>query len=89
MRTAIYTSRGPAAEVLRIIDRPEPEVSAGEVRIKLAFSGINPSDVKSRSGVAARASGFPEVTPHSDGAGVIDAVGEGVNQSRIGRCATG
>lgn len=85
MRTAIYTSRGPAAEVLRIIDRPEPEVSAGEVRIKLAFSGINPSDVKSRSGVAARASGFPEVTPHSDGAGVIDAVGEGVDQSRIGQ----
>ncbi|MFM8466526.1 MAG: NADPH:quinone reductase [Oxalobacteraceae bacterium] len=85
MRAAIYTSRGPAAEVLRIIDKPEPPVSAGEVRVKLAFSGVNPSDVKSRSGVAARASGFAEVTPHSDGAGVIDAVGEGVDTSRIGQ----
>jgi len=85
MRAAVYTARGPAAEVLRVIDKPEPQPSAGEKRVKIAFSGVNPSDVKSRSGVAARASGFPEVTPHSDGAGVIDGVGEGVNQSRIGQ----
>ncbi len=85
MRAAIYTSRGPAAEVLKIIDKPEPSPSAGEVRVRMAFSGVNPSDVKSRSGVAARAGGFPEVTPHSDGAGVIDAVGAGIDASRIGQ----
>ncbi len=85
MRAATYTSRGPANEVLRIIDKPMPEPAAGEVRIRLAFSGVNPSDVKSRSGVAARAGGFPEVTPHSDGAGVIDAVGAGIDSSRIGQ----
>ncbi len=85
MRAATYTSRGPANEVLRIIDKPMPEPAACEVRIRLAFSGVNPSDVKSRSGIAARAGGFPEVTPHSDGAGVIDAVGEGIDPSRIGQ----
>lgn len=85
MRAAVYTSKGPAVEVLRIVDKPLPEPGAGEVRVKLAFSGVNPSDVKSRSGVAARTGGFPEVTPHSDGAGVIDAVGTGVDPSLQGR----
>ena len=85
MRAAIYTRRGPAADVLSIVDKPEPQPSAGEVRVRLSFSGVNPSDVKSRSGVAARAGGFPEVTPHSDGAGMIDAVGQGVDASRIGQ----
>ena len=84
MRAAVYTRRGPAAEVLQIIDKQQPQPNPGEVRVKLAFSGVNPSDVKSRAGVAARSGGFPEVTPHSDGAGVIDAVGDGVDSSRIG-----
>lgn len=85
MRAAIYTSKGPAAEVLRIIDKPVPEPGPGEVRVRIAFSGVNPSDVKSRSGVAARTGGFPEVTPHSDGAGTVDQVGAGVDASLIGR----
>lgn len=85
MRAVVYTSRGPAAEVLKLIDRPTPEPGAGEVRVRMAFSGVNPSDVKSRSGVAARAGGFPEVTPHSDGAGTIDQVGAGVDPARIGQ----
>ena len=84
MRAAVYTRRGPAAEVLQIIDKQQPHPNPGEVRVKLAFSGVNPSDVKSRAGVAARSGGFAEVTPHSDGAGVIDAVGDGVDSSRIG-----
>ena len=84
MRAAVYTRRGPAAEVLQIIDKQQPQPNPGEVRVKLVFSGVNPSDVKSRAGVAARAGGFPEVTPHSDGAGVIDAVGDGVDSARIG-----
>jgi NADPH2:quinone reductase len=84
MRAAVYTRRGPAAEVLQIIDKQQPHPNLGEVRVKLAFSGVNPSDVKSRAGVAARTGGFAEVTPHSDGSGVIDAVGDGVDSSRIG-----
>ena len=84
MRAAVYTRRGPAAEVLQIIDKQQPVPNPGEVRVKLAFSGVNPSDVKSRAGVAARTGGFAEVTPHSDGAGVIDVVGDGVDSSRIG-----
>ncbi len=85
MRAAVYTSRGPAAEVLKIVDKPVPEAGPGEVRVRVAFSAVNPSDVKSRSGVAARTGGFPEVTPHSDGAGTIDQVGAGVDQARVGQ----
>jgi len=85
MRAAIYTSRGPAAEVLKIVDKPVPDAGAGEVRVRMAFSGVNPSDVKSRSGVAARTGGFPEVTPHSDGAGTIDQVGAGVDPALVGQ----
>ena len=53
------------------------------MRVKLKTSGVNPSDVKTRAGTA-RKIAFPRVIPHSDGAGEIDAVGEGVAQSRIG-----
>lgn len=84
MRAALYTRRGPAAEVLHIVKQAMPHPGSGEVRVKLAFSGVNPSDVKSRAGVAARSGGFAEVIPHSDGAGVIDAVGDGVDAARIG-----
>ena len=55
----------------------------GEVRVKLATSGVNPSDVKSRLGTT-RKIAFPRVVPHSDGAGIIDEVGTGVPKSRIG-----
>ena len=85
MRAAIYTSKGPAVEVLRVVDKPVPEPGAGEVRVRVAFSGVNPSDVKSRAGVASRAGGFPEVTPHSDGAGTIDKLGAGVDATLMGR----
>lgn len=85
MRAAVYTSRGPAAEVLNIIDKPVPEPGPGEVQVRVAFSGVNPSDVKSRSGIAARAGGFPEVTPHSDGAGTVEKVGAGVDAGLIGQ----
>ncbi len=85
MRAAVYTSRGPAAEVLKIVDKPVPEPGPGEVRVRVAFSGVNPSDVKSRSGIAARAGGFPEVTPHSDGAGTVDKLGDGVDAGLAGR----
>ncbi len=72
MKAAVYTSKGPAREVLQVVERPQPEPAAGEVRVKIAFSGINPSDVKTRGRPDMD---FPEVVPHSDGAGIIDAVG--------------
>jgi NADPH2:quinone reductase len=71
--------------VLRVIEKSDPEPAAGEVRVKLAFSGVNPSDVKSRAGVSARGSGYPEVIPHSDGAGTIDKIGQGVNSALLGQ----
>lgn len=85
MRAAIYTRKGPAAEVLQVVDKPAPQPGPGEVRVRLAFSGVNPSDVKSRSGVAARTGGFPEVTPHSDGAGLVDLLGPGAPSALLGQ----
>src|SRR5207244_12091036 len=64
-------------------DVPTPEPGPGEVRVKLAASGGNPSDVKSREG-RTRKIAFPRVIPHSDGAGVIDKIGAGVPQARVG-----
>ncbi len=81
MRAVYYEAMGPAREVLRLGEIETPEPGAGEVRVRLATSGVNPSDVKSRG---LRKIAFPRVIPHSDGAGEIDAVGEGVAASRIG-----
>src|SRR6195256_5048134 len=83
MPAASYEANGPAAQVLRLGDLPTPEPGPGEVRVRLATSGVNPSDVKSREG-RTRKIASPRVTPHSDGAGVIDKVGSGVPPSRAG-----
>lgn len=72
MKAAIYTKRGPARDVLEVADRPEPEPVEDEVRVRVAFSGVNPSDVKTRGRPGMD---YPEVIPHSDGAGVVDALG--------------
>lgn len=82
MRAAYYENNGPANEVLKLGEIETPQPGPGEVRVKLAASGVNPSDVKSRKGM--RKIAFPRVIPHSDGAGVIDAIGEGVSPTRIG-----
>lgn len=82
MRIGFYEKNGPASEVLHIGDMGTPEPGPGEVRIKLAFSGVNPSDVKARAG--SRKITVPRIVPHSDGAGVIDAVGAGVSPARVG-----
>jgi NADPH2:quinone reductase len=84
MRAVIYEQTGPARDVLRIVEVPTPEPGAGEVRVKLATSGVNPSDVKSRAGLRTKTLAFPRITPHSDGAGVIDKVGAGVPDARVG-----
>jgi len=83
MRAGYYESNGAAREVLRIAEVETPRPGPGEVRVKLASSGVNPSDVKSRAGLT-RKIAFPRVIPHSDGAGEIEEVGEGVARSRVG-----
>jgi len=83
MRAATYSRVGPAREVLSVTEVPTPSPGPGEVRVRLAWSGVNPSDVKTRAGGRLKMA-FPQVIPHSDGAGVIDAVGEGVRASRVG-----
>jgi NADPH2:quinone reductase len=83
MRAAYYEQNGGAREVLRIGEVETPHARTGEVRVKLATSGVNPSDVKSRAG-ATRKIAWPRVIPQSDGAGVIDEVGDGVPSSRVG-----
>ncbi|PRC94589.1 NADPH:quinone reductase [Solimicrobium silvestre] len=85
MQAAWYESRGPAREVLVVGTMLEPQPAPGEVRIRLAFSGISPGDVKKRGGWQGAPMPYPRVIPHSDGAGVIDAVGVGVPSSRIGQ----
>ncbi len=84
MRAAWFESFGPAREVLEVGEKDTPSPAAGEVLVRLATSGVNPSDVKKRAG------SFPDlldggyVIPNSDGAGVIEAVGDGVDPGRVG-----
>jgi len=84
MQAAIYERTGAARTVLSVIELPDPRPATGEVRVKIAASGVNPSDVKTRTGLRSAALPWPRIIPHSDGAGVIDAVGAGVPDSRIG-----
>ena len=83
MRAAYYEKNGPVRDVLQVGDMETPEPGPGEVRVKLRTSGVNPSDVKNRLGTT-RKIAFPRVIPQSDGAGEIDAVGDGVPPSRVG-----
>jgi NADPH:quinone reductase len=85
MKAAFYERTGEAGEVLQYGDMPDPVPGSGEVGVRLHRSGINPSDVKQRAGRGGAAVPFPRVVPHSDGAGVIDAVGAGVDKARIGQ----
>src|SRR2546426_9521940 len=85
MRAAYYERKGPAPKVLVLGELPDPQPAPGEVRVKLHFSGINPTDTKLRGGWdGSTEMPFPRVIPHQDGAGVIDKVGAGVRQARRG-----
>lgn len=84
VRAAYYERTGPAGEVLRIDQAPVPEPGPGELRVRVAFSGVNPSDVKTRAGARGGQLPFPRIVPHSDGSGTVDAVGEGVDSCRVG-----
>lgn len=83
MKAVWYTQTGPARQVLRHGPQPDPVPAAGEVRVRITVSGINPSDVKSRAGSRGPLR-FAFQIPHSDGAGVIESVGAGVSVSRVG-----
>jgi NADPH:quinone reductase-like Zn-dependent oxidoreductase len=83
MRAAWYERTGPAKDVLVVGEMPTPSPGAGEVLVRLATSGVNPSDWKTRGG--SRPMAGPRVIPHSDGAGTIEAVGAGVDAARIGQ----
>jgi NADPH2:quinone reductase len=86
MRAIGYDAFGVAHDVLALHNIELPEPSAGEVRVKLTYSGVNPSDAKARSGSrpGVLKPAFDLVIPHSDGTGVIDAIGAGVDPARIG-----
>lgn len=84
MRALVYHRTGPAKAVLAIEDRPLPAPGPGEVSVRLHASGVNPHDTKSRSGWTGHPVPSGGVIPHSDGAGVIDAVGPGVDPARRG-----
>ena len=85
MRAVTYSKFGSAADVLQVQQMDTPAVGAGDVCVEITYSGVNPSDVKSRKGRPDLAKpAFDMIAPHSDGAGVISAVGDGVPASRIG-----
>lgn len=85
MKLVSYDRFGSAADVLRVSEIATPAPAAGEVTVRMALSGVNPSDTKSRMGPpGAVKPTFDQVIPHSDGAGTIEAVGEGVDPARIG-----
>jgi NADPH2:quinone reductase len=85
MQAAWYERQGAAADVLVLGEMPVPVPGPGEVRIRIAASGINPGDVKKRQDAFGYGMPFPRIVPHSDGAGTVDAVGDGVGAEWIGQ----
>jgi NADPH:quinone reductase len=85
MRAAWYDKKGPANEVLTVGEIDAPHPVAGEVLVAVRASGVNPSDTKARTGARGNSKiSFERIIPHQDGAGVIQAVGDGVSDARIG-----
>lgn len=84
MRAAVYRTTGPARDVLRVEEVARPEPGPGEVLVRVRASGVNPTDVKTRSGATPRPIDEFQV-PNQDGAGIIEAVGDGVGQARVGQ----
>jgi NADPH2:quinone reductase len=84
MKAAWFEAFGPARQVIEFGEQPEPAPGPGEVLVRLQTSAVNPSDVKKRAGSSPTLLDQGLVIPNSDGAGVIEAVGEGVPKSRVG-----
>jgi hypothetical protein len=84
MRAAWYENQGQARDVFKVGEMPDPHPGAGEVRIRVAASGINPGDIKKRQDAFGYGMTYPRVIPHSDGAGQVDQVGNGVSSGWLG-----
>lgn len=84
MKAVWYEELGPADDVLQAGDLETPEAGPGEVRVKLSASGVNPADVK-RRGLGTYGMEYPRIIPNSDGAGVVDQVGDGVDKTLLGQ----
>jgi NADPH:quinone reductase len=85
MKAAWYEKQGPAQDVLHVGEMDDPQPAEGEVRIRVAASGVNPGDVKKREDAFGIGMAYPRVIPHSDGAGTVDRVGPGVSPEWVGR----
>jgi hypothetical protein len=83
MKAVWYDQKGPAREVFNYGDMPMPEAGAGEVRIKLEASGVNPSDTYRRAGTVGPME-YPRVIANSDGAGIVDQLGPGAKRFKLG-----
>src|SRR5580698_757810 len=84
MKAVWYEQTGAAPTVLTVGEMPTPVAGPGEVRVRLEASGVNPADVGRRAG-SYRAMEFPRVIPNSDGAGIIDQIGDGVTRLAVGQ----
>src|SRR6201985_919837 len=85
MKAAWYEKQGPAREVLSVGDMPDPAPGPGELRIRIATSGINPGDIRKRQDDFGYGMPYPRVIPHSAGAGRVDQVGDGVTSEWLGK----
>lgn len=85
MKAAWYEKQGPARDVLIVGEMPDPIPAAGEVRIRIAASGINSGDIKKRQDGFGYGMAYPRVIPHSDGAGRVDQLGARVSSEWMGR----
>src|SRR5436190_16143765 len=84
MRAIVYRETGDP-DVLELVDRPEPEAGPDEVLVRVAISGVNPTDWKARRGGGrGEPLRFPEIVPNQDGAGTVVGVGAGVDPGRVG-----
>jgi NADPH2:quinone reductase len=83
-RCIYYERSGPAREVLVLGEMLVQAPAAGEVLVRLHYSGINPTDVKNRGGAPGRSLAFDRIVPHHDGAGIVEAVGEDVPKAMVG-----
>ncbi|QJY49989.1 NADPH:quinone reductase [Pseudonocardia broussonetiae] len=84
VRAAIYRTTGPARDVLELVELEVPDPRAGEVRVAISASGVNPTDWKARAGLTGRTPDDFQV-PHHDGAGRVDAIGPGVTGLAVGQ----
>src|SRR5215213_4963766 len=83
MRAVVYGKTGDSS-VLEVVERERPTPHWGEVRVRLAVAGVNPTDWKARSGATAASVPFDEIVPGQDGAGIVDEVGNGVYDVKAG-----